>query len=515
MLQCLLHGYRLLTCDALPPPGWLRAMVTNAGGGSTSAEAANTPAAWREMERRLERAGQLQVMMPTPPPERRAAFLAQLRSLDLDGLPKLLKASLDNAKTLANKKVEPFKAERLADLPEAEATALRERGLGMIARGEVAALLLAGGQGTRLGTTAPKGCYDIGLPSGKSLFQYHAERIRKVKQLAAALAGTTEADVRLPFLVMTSDATDSETRAFFRQHGFFGLPEEQVHFFAQGALPCLTKEGKLILDEPGQLAMAPNGNGGCYVSLRDSGLLRRLDASGVTSIFQFGVDNILCHVADPTFVGFCSAREADCASKTVPKRDAHEPVGVVALAGGQPAVVEYSEISTEMAEATDAQGRLLFGDAHICVNFFSVPFLKSFCARLGPFGIQLPLHVAHKKIPYTDASGTRRTPTSNNGVKLELFIFDTFPFAKRMAALQVARDDEFAPVKNAPGAKSDSPDTARRLISALSKRRVLAAGGTIRGDALVEVSPLVSQRPCGACKCSPRRPPLACRCRPS
>ena len=275
MLPCLLQGYRLFTCDALPPPRWLRAMVTNAGGGSTSAQAANTPEVWRDMERRLERAGQLHVLMPTPPPERRAAFLTQLSSLDLEGLPKLLATSLENAQTVADKQVEPFKAERLADLPEAEAVALRERGLSMIARSEVAALLLAGGQGTRLGIKIPKGCYDIGLPSGKSLFQYHAERIRKVKQLAAAHAGKREADVRLPFLIMTSDATDSDTRAFFRQHAFFGLPEDQVHFFAQGALPCLTPEGKLILDAPGLLAMAPNGNGGCYVSLRDSGLLEQ------------------------------------------------------------------------------------------------------------------------------------------------------------------------------------------------------------------------------------------------
>jgi UDP-N-acetylglucosamine/UDP-N-acetylgalactosamine diphosphorylase len=251
-------------------------MVTNAGGGSTSAQAANTPEVWRDMERRLERAGQLHVLMPTPPPERRAAFLTQLSSLDLEGLPKLLATSLENAQTVADKQVEPFKAERLADLPEAEAVALRERGLSMIARSEIAALLLAGGQGTRLGIKIPKGCYDIGLPSGKSLFQYHAERIRKVKQLAAAHAGKREADVRLPFLIMTSDATDSDTRAFFRQHAFFGLPEDQVHFFAQGALPCLTPEGKLILDAPGLLAMAPNGNGGCYVSLRDSGLLEQV-----------------------------------------------------------------------------------------------------------------------------------------------------------------------------------------------------------------------------------------------
>jgi len=442
------------------------------------------------MEAALHKAGQAHVLQPPAPPERRAAFLTQLRSLDLDSLPQLLKTSLAHAEQQgAHKELAPFKAETLADIPEAEATEMRRRGLAMIAHGEVAALLLAGGQGTRLGTTAPKGCYDIGLPSHKSIFQIHAERIRRVKQLAAAQESRTEALVRLPFLVMTSDATDTETRAFFREHAHFGLPEEDVIFFVQGALPCLTPEGKVMLEAPGNLAMAPNGNGGVYMSLRESGLLAKLDAAGVTSVFQFGVDNVLCHVADPTFVGFCAAREADCASKTVPKREPHEPVGVVALAGGAPAVVEYSEISKELAEATDAEGRLLFGSAHICVNFFSMAFLRTFCESLLS---TLPLHVARKKIPYVDTDGTRVTPTSNNGVKLELFIFDTFPHAKRMAALEVPREAEFAPVKNPPGAASDSPDTARQMIYALSKARILAAGGALASEGEVEVSPLLS-----------------------
>ena len=154
------------------------------------------------------------------------------------------------------------------------------------------------------------------------------------------------------------------------------------------------------------------------------------------SVFQFGVDNILCHAADPTFVGFCAARDADCASKTVAKASAHEPVGVVALADGAPAVVEYSEISREMAEATGPDGRLLYGSAHICVNYFSMSFLRTFCEGLLH---TLPLHVARKKIPHVLPDGTRVTPTVNNGVKLELFIFDTFPHAQRMAALQVRR----------------------------------------------------------------------------
>jgi len=442
------------------------------------------------MEAALHKAGQAHVLQPPAPPKRRAAFLTQLRSLDLDSLPQLLKTSLAHAKQQgAHKELAPFKAETLADIPEAEATEMRRRGLAMIAHGEVAALLLAGGQGTRLGTTAPKGCYDIGLPSHKSIFQIHAERIRRVKQLAAAQESRTEAMVRLPFLVMTSDATDTETRAFFREHAHFGLPEEDVIFFVQGALPCLTPEGKVMLEAPGNLAMAPNGNGGVYMSLRESGLLAKLDAAGVTSVFQFGVDNVLCHVADPTFVGFCAAREADCASKTVPKREPHEPVGVVALAGGAPAVVEYSEISKELAEATDAEGRLLFGSAHICVNFFSMAFLRTFCETLLS---TLPLHVARKKIPYVDTDGTRVTPTSNNGVKLELFIFDTFPHAKRMAALEVPREAEFAPVKNPPGAASDSPDTARQMIYALSKARIRAAGGALASEGEVEVSSLLS-----------------------
>jgi len=247
-------------------------------------------------------------------------------------------------------------------------------------------------------------------------------------------------------------------------------------------LPCLTPEGKLMLDAPGELAMAPNGNGGVYMSMRSEGLLATLERGGVKSVFQFGVDNVLCHVADPTFLGFCASRDADCAAKTVPKRDAHEPVGVVALADGAPAVVEYSEISAEMAEATDASGRLLYGAAHICVNYFALSFLRRFCEeRLAT----LPLHVAHKKIPYVGADGVRVTPSKPNGIKLELFIFDTFPLAKRMAALQVPREDEFAPVKNAPGAASDSPDTARRLIYALSLRRLRKAGGDIKEASLV------------------------------
>ena len=305
--------------------------------------------AWTAMTAKLKAAGQDHVLTPPPAAERKASFLQQLQSLDLDGLPRMLQTSL-NA-DVSKREVEPFTAEALSELSDSAVAACRQVGLEVIAKGQVAALLLAGGQGTRLGTSAPKGCYDIGLLSGKSLFQYHAERLRKVKQLAAALTAKTEAEVRLPLLIMTSDATDAATRDFFETHKHFGLPPDEVLFFQQGMLPCLTPEGKLLLDSPGQLAMAPNGNGGVYVSLRDSAL-DSLTEWGTTSVFQFGVDNILCHVADPTFIGYCLSKGADCASKTVAKSHAHEPVGALAQVDGAPAVVEYSEISAVCTEIT-------------------------------------------------------------------------------------------------------------------------------------------------------------------
>ena len=502
----LLGGYRICTCGMLPVPRFLSdlgapPLKTTVSYSSPSRKNKQ----WPEMEAALRAAGQEHVLRPPPPDSKREDFLAQLKSVNLKALPGMLKASLEGAAARPTAKLEPFpETVALDDLPAHEVASLRSTGLDMIARGEVAALLLAGGQGTRLGTDAPKGCYDIGLPSGKSLFQYHCERIAKVKQLAAAHAKVDPTTVQLKLLVMTSAATDYETRKFFAHHDWFGLGAGGVLFFEQGMLPCLTEECKLMLDRPGELAMAPNGNGGVYVSLRDSGVLAQLEKDGVTSVFQFGVDNVLCHVAEPVFLGYCKSKQADCAAKTVAKRDPHEPVGVLALSDGKPAVVEYSEISKELAEAKDpSSGRLLFGAAHICVNYFSLPFLRYFCEE--KLTETLPLHVARKKIPQTLPSGERVTPTSNNGVKLELFIFDTFPHARRMASLQVARGEEFAPVKNPPGAKEDSPDSARRLIYQLSRKRLEAAGGKLKGHkksssngngngeaAVVEVSPLLS-----------------------
>ncbi|EOD18839.1 hypothetical protein EMIHUDRAFT_209542 [Emiliania huxleyi CCMP1516] len=338
---------------------------------------------------------------------------------------------------------------------------------------------------------------------------------------------------------MTSEANDGETRAFFAERDRFGLPPDQLHFFTQGMLPAFDERGRILRSSASQLALSPNGNGGVYLSLQEAGLLEEMSRRGVTSVFQaphpypapsgiFGVDNVLCHVADPTFVGFCSLRGADCGVKTIakaaPSADPHEKVGVLASVGGKPHVVEYSEISTEMAEATREASRrstalsgsgtrLLYGAAHICVNWFSLPFLRAFAAgALGEEGsASLPLHVARKKVPCLDpdkgGGSVPLQPSEPNAIKLELFIFDTFPHAAKLVALQVPREHEFAPVKNAPGAASDSPDTACAAFSRLCVDRLVAAGGTVKAPRpcvaansgngsrprpLLEISPLVS-----------------------
>ncbi|KAJ1634521.1 nucleotide-diphospho-sugar transferase [Pavlovales sp. CCMP2436] len=394
---------------------------------------------------------------------------AQLVGANLPGLRARLAKSLRAGE--AERAVEPFPGVcELGSLPAEERAALFDDGCRLIARGALAVLLLAGGQGTRLGSSAPKGCYDIGMPSGKSLFQYHAERLLRVRQLAAAAAGVDVSTVRLPLAVMTSDATHEATSRFFAEHAHFGLPPADVHFFEQGMLPCLSLEGEILVEGAGRVAMAPDGNGGVYSSLLKSGLLDKLETQGVTSFFQLCVDNALCRLADPMFVGYCVREGAECASKTVPKAHAHERVGVLGLQHGRACVFEYSEIDAVTAEAVDSKtGNLLFGTAHICVNWFALAFVRRIATDPS---CALPLHVARKTASIYLQYLLNHDLQPGACIKLEMFIFDAFFFAKKMVALQVPREDEFAPVKNAPGSVTDSPDTARALLSAWAERRV-------------------------------------------
>ncbi|KAL7566731.1 hypothetical protein ACA910_017783 [Epithemia clementina (nom. ined.)] len=375
-----------------------------------------------------------------------------------------------------------------------------EIGLQAIGRGEVAALVLAGGQGTRLGFDGPKGMYDIGLPSHKSLFQLIVERLIKLKKLASSAVGESYEECSLPFYIMTSPINHEATKTFFSEHNFFGYGQDNVVFFMQGMLPCFTPEGKFIMETPSKVAMAPDGNGGIYPSLKTSGALDDMNHRGVKYLHVFSIDNALAKPADPIFLGFCIEKKAECGNKSTWKSHAHEKVGVVALRDNRPCVVEYSEISHEMAERTDdATGRLVFGAGNICNHFYTMEFLRD---KVLPQMNNL-FHVANKKIPYyNDEDKATVTPGTNNGIKLETFIFDVFPLVEqqRFAVWEVQRSEEFAPVKNAPGSSSDSPDTARAMITNLSKEWLRAAGAQISPDGdnnntnnnACEISPLLS-----------------------
>ncbi|KAJ3257128.1 UDP-N-acetylglucosamine pyrophosphorylase [Boothiomyces macroporosus] len=344
-----------------------------------------------------------------------------------------------------------------------------------------------GGQGTRLGSSDPKGCYNIQLPSGKSLFQLQGERILKLAQKL------TSEKVVIPWYVMTSGPTRAATEAFFISHNYFGLEKSNVFFFNQGVLPAFTFEGKIFLESKESPAFSPDGNGGIYAALKSEGVIADLEKRKIPYIHAYCVDNCLVKVPDPVFVGYCVEKNADCGAKSIPKKNPDEAVGVICLRDGKPSVVEYSEIDPEMSRSRDASGALIYNAANIANHFYTTEFLK----KIEKFEHLLEYHIAKKKIKHINAEGVEIKPESSNGIKLELFIFDVFPFTERFAVLECARKDEFSPLKNAPGSKDgDSPDTSRADIMAQHVRFIEAAGGKVvseDGSAPVfEISPLVS-----------------------
>ncbi|TFY53028.1 hypothetical protein EVJ58_g9679 [Rhodofomes roseus] len=454
--------------------------------------------------KRYEAAGQGHLLQfwPKLSESERASLLAQLDALDIDRVNRIYTRAVSSEKD----KAENAGKDAIEPLPEDAADSVigdpakekewRSIGLKAIAHGQVGVLLMAGGQGTRLGSSAPKGCYDIGLPSHKSLFQYQAERIARLQTVAAQENGKASGSVVIPWYVMTSGPTRRETESFFKKHDYFGLSPKNVVFFEQGTLPCLTTEGKVILEDPSKIAVAPDGNGGLYAALRkplspsDSRtVLSDLGARKVQYIHSYCVDNCLVKVADPVFLGYCIQKQADCAAKVVPKAYPTESVGVVARQGDRYSVIEYSEISKEQAERRDPKtGELAFRAANIVNHFYTTAFLHS----TESIEEELAHHIARKKIPYVDEQGQTVKPTKPNGMKLEMFVFDVFPFTKHFAVLEVARNEEFSPLKNAPGTGSDDPETSRRDLISQHKRFLERVSATVAEGVEIEISPLVS-----------------------
>jgi UDP-N-acetylglucosamine/UDP-N-acetylgalactosamine diphosphorylase len=362
----------------------------------------------------------------------------------------------------------------------------RERGQEMLSQGRVAVLVVAGGQATRLGFQAPKGAYPLGPVSGRSLFELLAQKIRGLRRRHGQ---------PLPWYIMTSDATDADTRAFFQERDHFGLPSEDVRFFRQEMVPSFDLEGRLLLEEPGRIFENPSGHGGALTALLVSGALDDLDDRGIDTLFYHQVDNPLVRIADPVYLGFHAAARAEMSCKIVRKVDPAEKVGTVVRMGGRLGVIEYTELDEVHREARDASGDLMYWAGNIAVHVFATAFVRRVAAEAETL---LPYHGALKRIPALDAEGRPQAPADPNGLKLERFVFDALPAAQRTCVVEADRALEFSPVKNAEGA--NSPDTARRALTAQYRAWLEAAGiGGVPVDGDIEIDHAWIDSPEDAC----------------
>mmetsp|Transcript_25708 Transcript_25708/g.35659 ORF Transcript_25708/g.35659 Transcript_25708/m.35659 type:complete len:336 (+) Transcript_25708:1-1008(+) len=311
-------------------------------------------------------------------------------------------------------------------------------------------------------------------------------RLRRLFEIATEGSDLESGKKGIPWFIMTNERTSEEVKSYFRENNNWGLSSQDIIFFTQDSQPSYSPDGDLYLTSEDKIASSPNGNGGLYRALVKGNVLKEMEKRGIEYIFVYGVDNILVRVCDPVFIGSLQSEGADVGVKVVSKKDPHERVGVLVLKNGSPAVVEYSEISKEEAEAKDEKGDLRLNTGNICIHAFSLSFLKHL-AQMRVWET-MPLHVS-KRNGLTYNPITKETQTSPVW-KLEFFVFDVFLHAKKLVAMEVKREEEFAGIKNKEGI--DSPATALSLVSNLHRSWIEAAGGVVKGDGPCEVSPLLS-----------------------
>ena len=342
--------------------------------------------------------------------------------------------------------IEPLGAVDVSQI-EARKEEFTKAGIDAIKEGKIGAVLLAGGMGTRLGLDKPKGELNVGINRDLCIFNCLINNLLDV---------TNEAGAFVPLYVMTSEKNNDETIRFFEEKNYFGYPKEYVKFFIQEMAAAVDFDGKLLLEGPGRLATSPNGNGGWFTSLAKAGLLDDIKSRGVEWLNIFAVDNVLQRIADPSFIGATLLSGADSGSKVVHKVDAYEKMGALCKKGGKPYIVEYYELSKEMAEATDESGDYLYAYGVILNYIFKVSRLEEIMNN------RMPVHVVEKKIPYIDDKGELIKPSEPNGYKFETLVVDMVAMMNDSVPYEVIREKEFAPIKNLHGV--DSLDSARELL---------------------------------------------------
>lgn len=372
-------------------------------------------------------------------------FLNSILTVNFNQVEKLFESSKEE-KDFSNVKIEPIDFVDKQKLSKDEYEKYKEIGVEKIKSGKLAVVTMAGGQGTRLGHTGPKGTYDLGLDTHKSIFEILCDTLNEAR---------SEYKVDIPWYIMTSEENNEETERFFKSHGFFGYPEKCITFFKQGKLPMLDTNGKILLDEKCRVKEAADGHGGIFQSMLKEGVVYDMKGRGIEWVFIGGVDNVLAKMVDPVLIGLSEATHKMAAGKSLVKAGPKERVGVFCKKNGKPSVIEYTEISEEMAAETTSDGELRYGESHILCNMFSMNAIEKISK------MELPYHVAVKKAKYLDKDGNLINPDKPNAYKFESFLFDAFESLDDMAILRVKREEEFAPVKNAEGV--DSPETARKL----------------------------------------------------
>ena len=358
----------------------------------------------------------------------------------------------------------------------------QEKGIELLQNSKVAALTVAGGQGTRLGYDGPKGTYPISPVKNKSFFKYYAETILRIRE---------KYNCDFKWYVMTSILNHEATIEHFEDNNYFGLAKDSVMFFAQGTMPCIGYDGKLLLNSKNSLAKNPDGHGGTLLALKKSGALAEMAKNGVEYISYFQIDNPLITIANELFLGMHALEEAEMSAIMLAKTNAFEKLGNFCISNNELSIIEYSDMPDELATATDTNGGLKFLAGSPAIHVIS----RDFVERLTADGtLNLPWHRADKKVPCLNNKGVLATPETENAVKLEAFIFDALPLAKKTMILEADRNNEFAPTKNKAGI--DSVASCREMLMKRDAKWLENAGVDVPRNAdgslacCIELSPL-------------------------
>ncbi len=417
-------------------------------------------------------------------PNSKKKLIQQILTIDFNLMNKLKNNYLDKSdKKLFDGELEPIAIIPIpaTDQQKKEAERAKKEGDKLLADGKIAALLVAGGQGTRLGFNGPKGEFPAAPISGKSLFNMHADKILTLNR---------KYNTNIPWFIMTSEMNHKETVQYFEENGYFGLNADDVFFFVQKMIPAMDEKGHFFLDAKDHIFCNPNGHGGTLFALKENSCLEEMKKRGIEEIFYFQVDNVLIKICDPYFIGYHHLTKAEMSAKVISKEDPYEKVGVVGKLNGKVSVIEYSDLPKSAMEARNLDGKLKYRGGSIAIHLIR----RNFVEKITESDVSLPYHVAHKKISCLDKYGDFIEPGSPNGYKFEMFVFDALPYTKNSVILEIAREDEFSPIKNAKG--KDSAATAKRDLMNYYGRMMKEAGVEIPFDAHnnlignLEISPL-------------------------